>query len=68
MHEVIFPKATIKLHWPHELCGPCTLKEMKDVRCEGNEIDGYTCTKCGVVYPGRTQVVDGIVHDLRNDR
>lgn len=60
MHEVIFPKATIKLHWPHELCEPCNTK------CEGNEVDGYTCIQCGVVYPGRTQIVDGIVHDLRN--
>lgn len=56
--RVKIPEVAIKLHWPHFICEPC------DAECVGNEMDGYKCVKCGVVYEGRTEYVKGLVHKL----
>lgn len=61
MQKVNIPPVVAKLHWPHEKCEEC------DAKCEGSEEQGYTCVKCGRVYLGRTEYVQGIVHLIRKD-
>lgn len=57
--RVIIPVPKVKLHWAHLTCEPCAAP------CEGTEVQGYACTVCGQVYPGRTEYVETTVHYLQ---